>query len=97
MGRIDATIKVNGESVEVAITPHTAEGHEALSRHLDELQRELASDHSEVHLSLSYGGDQARHGNAPKHELGAMYLSEADDAPLGTHTPPADSSLHIIL
>jgi flagellar hook-length control protein FliK len=98
LGRVDVAIKVNGESVEVAITPHTAEGHDALSRHLDELQRELASEHGEVHLSLSDSGGQARHSDDPRRELTASHLGDEDDAaPVEIHTPPADSSLHLIL
>jgi flagellar hook-length control protein FliK len=97
LGRVDATIKVNGESVEVAITPHTAEGHEALLRHLDELQRELASEHGEVHLSLTDGGGQPRDGNYPKPELIATQPSDEDDTRVDTHMPATDSSLHIIL
>jgi hypothetical protein len=97
LGRVDATIKVNGESVEVAITPHTAEGHEALSRHLDELQRELASDHSEVHLSLTDGGGQSRHGNDPKRELITTHPGDEVEIDVEATLPTPDSSLHIIL
>jgi flagellar hook-length control protein FliK len=97
LGRVDATIKVNGDSVEVAITPHTPEGHEALSGHLDELQRELASEHGEVHLSLTDSGGHARHGGDPRHELPATHPSDEDDAPVDVNAPSADSSLHIIL
>jgi flagellar hook-length control protein FliK len=97
LGRVDATIKVTGESVEVAITPHTAEGHDALSHHLDELRRELSSEHSEVHLSLADSGNQARHGDDPKHEPIATHPNDEDNDHVDTHAPAADSSLHIIL
>jgi flagellar hook-length control protein FliK len=97
LGRVDATIKVDGESVEVAITPHTAEGHEALSRHLDELQRELASEHGVVHLSLTDGGGQARHGNDPRPEAIAARPVDEEDIHIDSHEPTQDSSLHVVL
>jgi hypothetical protein len=101
LGRIEATIKVNGTTVEIAITPHTAVGHEALSTHLDELQRELAADHGDVHLTLRDGGGQPRHGSDHKQEPSPTRAQDEDVPLLVGHAlsypPTPDTSLHIVL
>jgi flagellar hook-length control protein FliK len=96
LGRVEATIKVNGTSVEIAITSHSAGGHAALASHLDELHRELAGDHGEVQLSLSDGNGHARHGSEANHELAAV-PDEDDVVSLGGDAPADENSLHVVL
>lgn len=96
LGRVDAAIKVNGAAVEITITPHTAEGHETLASHLEELRRELGAEHGEVHLSLSDNRDHRRERDDAEHWQVPPRRHE-DEALAVTQAPAADSSLHIIL
>lgn len=98
LGHLQATLSLDGNDLQVSITPQTTSGHEALARSIDTLRDGLARGGVQVNVTLRDPGSPPRGDSRDEQTLPSTGGSEGADDPTAPAGPVlVTGQIHLVL